>query len=72
MTNVVSNRERLKQIQDIIRGLRGSNGYGAHLNDIVAKAAENNILRDQVVTDLQHLKISCDIIEARTGFFQVV
>lgn len=72
MINVVSNRERLNQIQDIIRGLQGSNGHGAHLMDIISKGSEHNILRDQVVTDLQQLKAACEIIEARTGFFQVV
>jgi hypothetical protein len=71
MIHNISNRDRINLIRDIVQDLQGGNGR-ALLMDIISKAGENGVFREQVEKDLAQLKLSCEIIEARTGFFQVV
>jgi len=65
-------RDRLKQIIHIIKDMQDSNSTGAHFQDIILKAADKNIKRDQVTSDVQHLKQAGDIIEVSSGFYRVV
>lgn len=65
-----SQRDRVKQIREIVEDLQGSNGSAAYFEDIISLAAKVHIRRDQVINDLQHLKQQGDIIEVSNGFFK--
>jgi replicative DNA helicase Mcm len=58
-----SQRDRLRQIRDIIQGLQGNNGSSAHFNEIIAKAAEKGFSREDTEADIRHLKSAGELIE---------
>lgn len=67
-----SQRDRYRQEREIIRELQGSNGGQAHYNEIVAKAEEGHIGRDQLTSDLVYLIYEGEIIKGSNGFYRVV
>jgi replicative DNA helicase Mcm len=67
-----SQRDRYRQIRDIIQDLQGNNGSSAHYNDIIAKAEEKHIGRDQAKSDFDYLKHTGEIIEVSNGFYRVI
>lgn len=67
-----SQRDRVRQIMQIIHDLQGSNGNKAFFDDIISIAASKRIKQEYVKNDLNQLKDKGDIIEVSNGFYRVV
>ena len=64
--------DRYRQIRDIIQDLQGNNGSSAHYNDIIAKAEEKHIGRDQAKSDFDVLIHRGEIVGVSNGFYRVI
>ncbi len=67
-----SQRNRIKQIIEIVQELQGSNGDMAFIDNIVSIAKTKGISFDHVKSDLHHLKFEGDIIEPKPEYYKVM
>ncbi len=67
-----SQRDRIKVLREIIRGLQDEHKGAAPIEDIIMKAEESGIKKDAVEDMIQKLKSAGEIIEASNERFRVV
>ncbi len=67
-----SQRDRLKNVRELIVSLQGSNGGAAHYNEIIQKGTDIKMSRESIMDDLHKLKSSGDVIEVSEGMYRAV
>lgn len=65
-----SQQQRIQLIVALI--IENQNGRGANIEKVVAEAAKRGINRDQVISDIQHLKVHGEAYEPKTGEIRYV
>lgn len=67
-----SQRDRLRVLRELIRELQGGSNGAAIIEDILERAKELGIQKDNVEDMLQKLKSAGDVVESSNNRYRVV